>query len=60
MTAGEDCVVLGLESFSVGLSVQVAGNTVYAHMHARAGAFEVASLKCPCSALVLPYIIYMF
>ena len=32
--AGEDCVVVGLKSFPMGLSVRVAGNTVYAQMHA--------------------------
>jgi hypothetical protein len=36
VAAGEDCVVIGLESFPMGLSVRVAGNTVYAQMHARA------------------------
>jgi hypothetical protein len=44
--AGEDCIVLGLASFPMRLSVWVASNTVYAQMHARAGAFEVASRKC--------------
>ena len=40
MTAVEDCVVIGLESFPMGLSVWVAGNTVYAQMHARAWHIE--------------------
>ena len=46
VTAVEDCVIIGLESFPMGLSVRVAGNTVYAQMHTRAGAFEVCPLKC--------------
>ena len=46
VTAVEDCVVIGLESFPMGLSMRVAGNTVYAQMHARAGAFEVLTRKC--------------
>jgi hypothetical protein len=36
VAAGEDCVVVGLESFPMGSSVRVAGNTVCAQMHARA------------------------
>jgi hypothetical protein len=36
VTAGEDCVVIGPEYFPIGLSVRVAGNTMYAQMQARA------------------------
>jgi hypothetical protein len=43
VTAGEESVVMGLESFPMGISMLVAGNTVYAQMHARAGAFKVVS-----------------
>jgi hypothetical protein len=42
VTAGVDCIVIGLESFPMGLSVWVAGNTVYAQIHARAA----AQLRC--------------
>jgi hypothetical protein len=46
VTAGENCVVIGPESFPMKLSVRVAGNTVHARMHARAGAIEATPLKC--------------
>jgi hypothetical protein len=41
VTAGEDCLVIGPESFPTGLNLRVAGNTVYAQMHDRTGAFAV-------------------
>jgi hypothetical protein len=49
----EDCIVLGLEAFPMGLSMQVAGKTVYAQMHAPDGTFEVASLKCALSCTTI-------
>ena len=33
VTAGEDCVVIELESFPIELSMQLANNTVYAQVH---------------------------
>ena len=60
MTAVEDYVVIGLESFPMGLSVWVAGNTVYAQMHARAGAFEVIIRKVRLIMYVYYYYLLLF
>jgi hypothetical protein len=48
-TADEGCVVVWLESVSMGLSVRVAGNTAYAQLPRcmlGPGTFEVAPRKC--------------
>ena len=61
MAAGEDCVVIGLESFSMGLSVWVAGNTVYAQMHARTWRIEAfANLRLLVYLLLLLILLLMF
>jgi hypothetical protein len=36
VSGGEDCVVIGLECFPMGLSMRNAGNTVYAPIYVRA------------------------
>jgi hypothetical protein len=46
VTAAEDCIVIGLESFPMGSSVWVAGNTVYAQKHTWAGCMEAVYQIC--------------
>jgi hypothetical protein len=46
VTAEEECIVIGLESFSMELSVRVAGNTSCAQTHARAWRIEAVWRIC--------------